>query len=136
MKKILVPVDGSEQSCKAAQWAAETGASVTLLHVHVLESAETMSLAHQSSERIKAIEEQHAIPCFDKAREAMGNIAPEATLSTLGKAGEEIVSHARAGGFDHIAMGSRGRSPVRELFLGSVSVYVLHHAHCPVTVIR
>ena len=136
MNKILVPVDGSEQSCKAARWAAETGAEVTLLHVHVLDSAETMGLAHLSPTRISEIEEEHARPNFDKAREAMGDRAPEATICAIGFAGDEIVAQAREGEFDHIVMGSRGRSPLRELMLGSVSLHVLHHAHCPVTVIR
>jgi nucleotide-binding universal stress UspA family protein len=34
-----------------------------------------------------------------------------------------------------IAVGSRGRSPVREILLGSVAIAVLHHAHRPVLVV-
>jgi nucleotide-binding universal stress UspA family protein len=34
-----------------------------------------------------------------------------------------------------IAVGSRGRSPAREILLGSVAMAVLHHAHRPVVVV-
>jgi len=35
-----------------------------------------------------------------------------------------------------IIMGSRGLSPFKELLLGSVSFKVIHHARCPVMVVR
>ncbi len=33
-------------------------------------------------------------------------------------------------------MGTRGMGTIRRTLLGSVSDYVVHHAHCPVTVCR
>ena len=33
-----------------------------------------------------------------------------------------------------IVIGTRGQGTVRRTFLGSVSDYVVHHAHCPVAV--
>ncbi|MEE4329390.1 MAG: universal stress protein [Wenzhouxiangella sp.] len=136
MSRILVPVDGSEQSIKAAQWAARSGGSVTLIHVHVLDSATTISMAHQSAEQIKAIEDKHAAPLFEKARAAMGDIVPEEEIVVIGDAGQEIVGKAKSGEFDQVIMGSRGRSQLRELLLGSVSEHVLRHAPCPVTIVR
>ena len=35
-----------------------------------------------------------------------------------------------------IVMGTRGMGTVRRTILGSVSDYVVHHAHCPVVVCR
>ena len=35
-----------------------------------------------------------------------------------------------------IVMGTRGLGTVRRTILGSVSDYVLHHAHCPVIICK
>ena len=57
MDNILVPVDGSDQSAKAAQWASrlavKLGASVTLLHVHHVPGSEVLGL--NSLERLSLI---------------------------------------------------------------------------------
>jgi nucleotide-binding universal stress UspA family protein len=53
----------------------------------------------------------------------------------LGRPGEEIVNVAESEDVDGIVMGRRGRGRIGELFLGSVSHYVVHHAECPVTLV-
>lgn len=52
-----------------------------------------------------------------------------------GKAGEVICKFAQDENADMCIMGSRGLGTVRRTFLGSVSDYVVHHAHIPVAVI-
>ncbi|MEH2414799.1 universal stress protein [Nostoc sp.] len=54
----------------------------------------------------------------------------------FGNPGRIICDFAHSYGADLIVMGRRGRSGVMELFLGSVSNYVLHHAPCSVHIVH
>lgn len=53
----------------------------------------------------------------------------------VGHPGREICDFAESRDATGIVMGRRGRGPVGEILLGSVSHYVIHHANCPVTVV-
>ena len=52
------------------------------------------------------------------------------------KPGSVIVNVASEEGAGMIIMGTRGMGTLRRTILGSVSDYVVHHAHCPVVVCR
>lgn len=53
----------------------------------------------------------------------------------MGSPGREICALAQAWEADLIVVGSHGRKGISELFLGSVSNYVMHHAPCSVLVV-
>lgn len=53
-----------------------------------------------------------------------------------GSPGSSICEFARHWDADLILMGRHGRTGIRELLLGSVSNYVLHHSHCAVLTIN
>ena len=53
-----------------------------------------------------------------------------------GDPGEAIVAAAHSENADLIVVGSHGRSGVSRFFIGSVSDFVVRHAHCPVMVVR
>ena len=53
-----------------------------------------------------------------------------------GAAGDAIVDAAGAEGADVIVVGRRGLGAVGRIVLGSVSDYVVRHAHCPVLIVR
>ncbi|MFM2062899.1 MAG: hypothetical protein RLZZ507_2569 [Cyanobacteriota bacterium] len=55
---------------------------------------------------------------------------------TVGDAGRIICEIALSCPADLIIVGRRGRTGISEVFLGSVSNYVLHHAHCSVLTIQ
>jgi nucleotide-binding universal stress UspA family protein len=69
-----------------------------------------------------------------KIREADGEIADAHTR--VGYPDAEIVGLAGRLGAGLIVMGSRGLGPLRRALMGSVLASVVHHAHCPVMVIR
>ena len=52
------------------------------------------------------------------------------------KPGSAIVKCAEEVGANLIVMGTRGLGKIRRTLMGSVSDYVVHHAHCPVLVCR
>ncbi|WP_392483099.1 universal stress protein [Nostoc sp. C110] len=54
----------------------------------------------------------------------------------VGNPGRIICDLAHSYGADLIVMGRRGHSGLMELFLGSVSNYVLHHASCSVHIVH
>lgn len=54
----------------------------------------------------------------------------------VGSPAESILEACRDGKYDMVVMGSRGLGSFRQLVMGSISQYVLHHAPCPVTVVR
>ena len=54
----------------------------------------------------------------------------------IGDPGKNICQVASNWGADLIVVGRRGRSGLSELFLGSVSNYVVHHANCSVLIVQ
>lgn len=54
----------------------------------------------------------------------------------VGDAGQLICKVAAEWGAELIVLGRRGRKGLAEVLLGSVSNYVLHHAHCSILVIQ
>lgn len=54
----------------------------------------------------------------------------------VGDAGRWICEVAQTWGADLVVIGRRGRRGLAEMFLGSVSNYVIHHARCSVLVVQ
>ncbi|MCG6896986.1 MAG: universal stress protein [Thiocapsa sp.] len=136
---IIVPVDGSESSARAATFGADlaraTNSPLQLLHVYSPTSNEIMGMAHLPRERVESISHDSAVAAFAKARAAMNTEGLEVEeKSVWGEPREEIVAAAEATDA-LIVMGRRGLGQVRKLFIGSVSDAVLRNAHRPVTLV-
>lgn len=141
MKRIVVPVDGSEGAGKAARFAAElaaaTHAELVLLHVFDAPAVAQMGLEALDRDGVARAEEYVAKGSFDAARAAIGDMSVTIkTHSDIGHPAHGIVAYAGSSAADLVVMGTRGRSEIAGLLLGSVSEYVLRHAPCPVTVVR
>jgi len=137
---MLVPVDGSEGSVKAAKFAADlgrdAGAEVTLVHVYDLPTASAMGLSSGTAAQLDDTRTRIAQAAFARAKAAMGDVEPVAHLVEIGSPAEQIVAVATKLGATQIIMGSRGLSPIKELLLGSVTERVMRSAPCAVTVVR
>ncbi|QIN80716.1 universal stress protein [Rubrobacter marinus] len=145
--KILLAVDGSEESRAAADAAAEIS-EATAAELHLLFVMETAPLnpyapylgpeAWEVSADVleKRNEKMRAFLRREAERvEAKGIEVEEAHL-TSGVPAKEIVGAAEELGADLVVLGSRGLGAVKRALLGSVSDSVVCHAHCPVLVVR
>ena len=140
--KILVAYDGSKLSKKALNDAIELARQnpdVDLKVVTVLTNFtsyvgydvyDVTFVQKMRNETEKIVKE---------AEEALKSAELENTFTTHlleGNAGKKIVEFANEHDCDLIILGSRGLSGLKELFLGSVSHYVIQHAKCPVFVVK
>jgi universal stress protein A len=138
-KKILVPVDFSGSSRKAAAYAAafarQFGAQVLLMHV--LETYLPVSEPYGPDVAlIMARAREAAAVEMEKLRTSVNLSPPPQTLLCSGNPHVEIVRTAQKIGADLIVIATHGRTGLPHLFMGSVAENVIRHAGCPVLVVR
>ena len=148
---ILVPVDSSKGAMQAATYAAGLAEALNvpmrLLFAFPKDPVEAFGipseaprskeLEYYAPEAFARLRDVSAEKIFASAREAIGDVSVEIQEEIIaGPAGEAIVEHAEGTPGAMIVIGSRGMGSLREMLLGSVSQRVLHHAACPVTVVR
>jgi len=141
LTKILVPIDFSDCSKKALQYAVpfakQFGATITLLHVvHVnyVGGPEFGALDFPLSEidLRKSAEQQ-------LAELAATEVQPQTAAATLVRIGQEvveIVGAAKELESDLIIISTHGRTGLKHVFMGSVAENVVRLAPCPVLVVR
>ncbi len=54
----------------------------------------------------------------------------------IGDPANVIIEIVNSKDYDLVVLGTRGMNVFKELVLGSVSIKVMHHAKCPVMVVR
>lgn len=141
-RKLLCAADGSHSSDKAVAYAIEVaktcGDELAFLTV---DSLSAKQVAHTYFWDTKLLEAGDALVhrelgAAQKAAEAAG-LSRVACFTTNGRdIAEAIVAYAEAHGYDHIVLGSAGRTGLSRLVLGSVAQSVVTKAHCPVTIVR
>lgn len=139
LDKILVAIDVSDASKNAFDTAVflaqTTDAKLILLHI--------ISPPPDDESLISAYEKSwHKLE--QRGREMLRSLAQEATTAGVdveftqgfGNPGRTICDFAQTRSVDTILVGSRGLTGAKEMFLGSVSNYVTHHAPCSVLIVR
>ncbi len=143
MRKILVPIDGSECSLNAAKYAIKVAKdeNAELFCIHVIAS---VPYGYASSppaidQYFKDIEEK-AQSWFDKVRDMAKNEGiPELKTETFANVKSvigSIIDYATGRDVDLIVIGTRGRTGLKRFLMGSVANGVVQHAHCPVLLVR
>jgi nucleotide-binding universal stress UspA family protein len=132
IRKILVPIDGSETSLKALSMAfsfSRLFATVsTALHVILLRpgmgEGELKGLVQES---------QQILSLARRVAQREGAPLEAVSIRTSSSVSEAIVDYAARNGFDLIIIGATGFASSD---LGSVASGVVTRAHCPVFVVR
>lgn len=154
-EKILVAIDLSEINHStfntALSLAQTTEAKLMLLHVI---SPDTNNYPNPfiysgyeynpMDESLVAIYQEQWDKFKQRGIETLRSLAKEATAAGVeaeftqdfGNPGRTICDFAQTWSADLILVGSRGLTGVKEMFLGSVSNYVTHHAPCSVLIVR
>ena len=148
ISKVLVAVDGSENSDRALDFALDLAekfsASVTVLNVSESPAmgAVPMEPTTISGESMvvfaKDLQKFHE-EILSKAVAHAKMVKPGVAVSSELREGDpalETVAAAKDGGFDVVVVGHRGLGRVREMFLGNISEKVAHLAPCPVVIVR
>ena len=140
--RILVATDGSENSLSAVKYAAKLSASmgssekITLVSVHddtALRHASQYVGKPEVDDYLRDKSEKELLPAIN-ALDSAGIKHEQAIV--VGHVSEEIVKLADAGNYDMIVMGSKGRSGIADLLIGSVAQRVLSDAKQPVLLVK
>ncbi|MEK7483856.1 MAG: universal stress protein [Planctomycetota bacterium] len=143
--RILVPIDFSESSKAAAQYALflakNFDASINIVHIweqpYYFDSQVLLHTPGQTAQTITNYIETQAKTELKQFIEAL-NVPKNVILENHflhGMIYSKIIDLAKEG-YDLIVMGTHGRSGVAHLLLGSVAEKVLRHAPCPVVTIK
>lgn len=138
VSRVLVAVDGSEQSTEALEYAISEHPEADLIAIHVIDILAGMYGEHYVDyQEIRTGQEQRAEGVLNTAEEIAAEHDRELTTETIvGKPATAIVDAAEEQDVDQIVIGSRGRSGVSRVLLGSVAETVVRRSPVPVTVVR
>ncbi len=143
MKKILVPVDFSEFSDRAVDYALFLGkkfcAQVLLLHVIALHTEEPHEEEHMQSyeELIEKKEKRHARKLDDHCKIARDRgIDIDSDLIRGVSPAETILDYIIDNKFDLVVIGTHGRTGITQWLFGSVAERVVRHSLAPVITVH
>ena len=137
-ENILLAVDGSDDSLRAAAVAGNLARSEKTATVRVLTVYDSVPgyLGDPNQKAIIAAHMEEAERILQAALGQLGAVPGEVDTEVLcGSAAEEIVEAAQDRHADLIVMGSRGKGRLLGI-LGSHSHKVASHAPCPVLLVR
>jgi nucleotide-binding universal stress UspA family protein len=141
VRRILVPIDFSAHADPVLEWAIhlaeEHGSTLILLHAYHLpvefQQLEGAYLPQEFWASVKAEAEQSLSRYAERVRAAG---VPVEMLAREGYPATVIEDEASVQRADMIVIGTRGRSGLKHLLLGSIAERVVQKAPCPVLTVR
>ncbi len=138
IKKVLVPVDFSENSKKILEAAGYlSGICQAQLHVvFVVQSFDDYSGFFVPHMPIAKFEEEMVQAADEKMESFLAGHKDIESTILVGDVAEEIVRHAEENGIDMIIMGTHGYKGLEKVMFGSVAGKVVRSSPCPVLTIN
>lgn len=143
MKRIVVPLDGSDSSFNAAKYAIKlakmANAEVLFMHAVVnppyIEYRAAGQMITTYIDEAKRQAEMWYMKVGDLASKNGVKFSAETILDVV-SAADSIVNYAENSEADLIVIGTKGRTGIKRILLGSVANGIVMHANCPVLVTR
>lgn len=155
IRKIMLPIDGSVTSMKAARIGISLSKKfrsdligltvidlMSLPYGYFLTQPGTRShdniLEEKRTEAKKWLDkiERSMLEAVGESQASKGQFRSEIIEDPFSRVESAIINYAESEGVDLIVMGTRGRSSFKRILLGSVASSVLSYAHCPVMTVR
>ncbi len=140
MSGILVGVDGSDHSRRALEWAMKEAAvhhaPLTVLTVHPAVRGYFSGATEYPGDAALTQKAREAAQAeADKVLAELGESRPESVTvrAVHGFPAEELINASKDA--DMVVVGERGAGGFARLVMGSVTIQVAQHAHCPVVII-
>jgi nucleotide-binding universal stress UspA family protein len=142
MKRLLVPVDNSDNAMRALDYAIrlakESGATeLHIVNAHELPIVFGEIAVYLEVEKAKELQRRHSEgilkPAIEMAKAAGVPVTGEILVGDLARV---IVAYAEEKGCDQIVMGTRGLGAIGNLLMGSVATKVIHLTKLPVTLVK
>jgi universal stress protein A len=139
VKRILVGVDGSEGSRRAATVARDMarafGAELTLLHVVEPLPSAALTAFDEPHSALYARQVRDGSALLSALADELGVSGAEQVID-MGRAADVICREADERSADLIVVGSHGHGPAARLLIGSVGSRVASLANRSVTIVR
>ncbi|MBC1211068.1 universal stress protein [Listeria booriae] len=141
-KRILVAVDGSEQSNDAFQEALRLGTLEPVefiflsVIVEIMPNNDELYLSLNVRPEMDDVYRALAEKRLEEMTAGLGSDVSYKNEAVHGDAKRSIVSYAKDNNVDLIVIGATGRGALERSLIGSTTAYVVNHAPCNVLVVK
>ncbi len=142
MRKLLVPIDNSDNANRALQHAVRLAKEIGAVELDIVNAHEPPFVygevaVHMTEEKAKALQKRRSEDLLHAAGEmAKAAGVPFTTAVLSGDVPRVLAKFAEDKGCEGIVMGTRGMGAIGNLVMGSVATKIIHLTKLPVTLVK
>jgi nucleotide-binding universal stress UspA family protein len=142
MRKLLVPIDSSDNANRALQYAIRLAKEIGSIELHIVNAHEPPFVygevaVHMTEEKARALQKRHGEDILRAATDLAKAAGVPFTSEVLtGDVPRVLAKCADEKGCEGIVMGTRGMGAIANLVMGSVATKVIHLTKLPVTLVK